>query len=178
MSNEADARTVALLETLAEAKALIEELTRLGEELKVRQERLGELLAPSEAALKARTEYLDHVMREQLGRAEEHLTRVSNDVLTISRNLSEHVRTMPELMVEVDRHRARATTRRELWRTALVIAAAMVGGYLAGQIGACRPSWSAAPPPLEIIPSPAPTSPKGAPSPRPGRPRTPGPPAR
>jgi hypothetical protein len=51
--------TVAILEATAEVRTLIEDFSRLGEELKVRQERLGELLAPSEAALRARTEYLD-----------------------------------------------------------------------------------------------------------------------
>lgn len=46
-----DERTVALLEATAEVRTLIEDATRLAEELKVRQERLSELLAPSEAAL-------------------------------------------------------------------------------------------------------------------------------
>jgi len=40
-----NAGTVGLLEATAEARTLIEDLSRLGEELKVRQERLGELLA-------------------------------------------------------------------------------------------------------------------------------------
>ena len=69
MSDEEE-KTVALQEAIAEARTLIEDLGRLAEELKVRQDRLGELLAPSETALRARTEYLDKVMREHLGRAE------------------------------------------------------------------------------------------------------------
>src|SRR3954463_9055030 len=101
MSNpDEDARAIALLEALAEAKALLEELTRLGEELKARQERLGELLAPGEQARTARTEYLDHVMREQLGKAEPRMARVADEVQAIARSLSDHVGRMPELMVE------------------------------------------------------------------------------
>src|SRR5439155_24435937 len=75
-----NAGPVALLEATAEARTLIEELTRLAEELKGREERLGELLAPSEAALRARTEYLDNVMRDELARAEHRGLNLAEEV--------------------------------------------------------------------------------------------------
>ena len=46
-----DTGTVALLEATAEARALIEDVSRLAEELKVREVRLGELLAPMSRAV-------------------------------------------------------------------------------------------------------------------------------
>src|SRR5207245_4601461 len=95
-----NAGTVVLLEATAEARTLIEDLTRLAEELKVRQERLGELLAPSEAALRARTEYLDKVIREELSRAEERILRLSEDVERIARSLSDHMVEMARRVTE------------------------------------------------------------------------------
>jgi hypothetical protein len=85
MSDEEETRTVALSEAIAEATALIEDPSCLSEELRVRQDQLGELLAPSEAALRARTGYLDKVMREHLGRAEQRVVKVTEDVDRIAR---------------------------------------------------------------------------------------------
>jgi DNA repair exonuclease SbcCD ATPase subunit len=160
MTDDEEEKTVALLEALAEARTLIEDVSRLGEELKVRQDQLGELLAPSEAALTARTAYLDQVMREQLGRAEQRVTKLSADLDRLARSLEEHVMQMPSRLAEVDRQRAQATTRRELWRTALVIAAATVGGFLAGQAATCRLSTSPNPAAIEES-----ATPKAKPSP-------------
>lgn len=153
-SDDEEAGTVALLEALAEARTLIEDVSRLGEELKVRQDQLGELLAPSEAALQARTAYLDQVMREQLGRAEQRVTKLSGDLDRLARSLEEHVMQMPSRLAELDRHRAQATSRRELWRTALVIAAATVGGYVAGQTATCRTNTSLQPAATEEVGTP------------------------
>src|SRR6266571_7997649 len=110
-----NAGLVALLEATAEARTLIEDLSRLADELKVRQERLGELLAPSEAALKARTEYLDKVMREQLGRAEQRVVKLSEDVDRIARSLNDQAVQMPSRLAEADARRWDARTRRERW---------------------------------------------------------------
>jgi ABC-type transporter Mla subunit MlaD len=161
-----DAQTVALLEAIVEVRTLIEDISRLAEELKARQERLGELLVPSEAALKARTEYLDHVMREQLGGAEQRLTRMVDEVNQIARTLSDRITQMPALMVEVDRQRAIATSWREWWRTALVIVAATAGGYLAGQTAACRANPNAILSPARepsLSPAKTPPSPRARP---------------
>ena len=167
---EENARMVALSEALAESRALIEELTRVGEELRVRQDHLGELLAPSEQALKARTEYLDRVMREQLGQAEQQLTRLSNDVQAIARNLSDHVREMPALMVEVDRQRAEMAARREWWKTGLSLLVMLLGGFLAGQAATCRTN----PGPVVTPASEASAAPVKSPlSPHAGRPHVP-----
>src|SRR5215207_4423224 len=114
MPSDEEAGTVALLEAIAEARTLIEDVRHLGEELKVRQDQLGELLAPSEAALTARTAYLDQVMREQLGRAEQRVTKLSGDLDRLARSLEEHVMQMPSRLAELDRQRAQATARREL----------------------------------------------------------------
>jgi hypothetical protein len=156
MSDEEETRTVALLEAIAEARALIEDLSRLSEELKVRQDRLGELLAPSEAALRARTEYLDKVMREQLGRAERRVVKLSEDVDRIARSLNDQVVQMPSRLAEADALRWDARTRRERFRIALGLLAMLVGGFLAGQVATCRLSPSAKPAATEATPkSPA-----------------------
>src|SRR6266496_5389263 len=97
-----NAQTVALLEATAETRTLIEDLTRLSEDLKLRQERLGELLAPSEAALRARTEYLDKVMREQLGRTEQRVLSVSEEAERIVPSLNDHVVQMLARLAEAD----------------------------------------------------------------------------
>src|SRR6266496_4622081 len=97
-----NAQTVALLEATADTRTLIEDLTRLSEDLKLRQERLGELLAPSEAALRARTEYLDKVMREQRGRAEQRVLSVSEEAERIVRSLNDHVVQMLARLAEAD----------------------------------------------------------------------------
>ncbi len=138
MSDEEETRTVALLEAIAEARTLIEDLGRLAEELRVRQDQLGELLAPSEAALRARSEYLDKVMREQLGRAEQRVVKLSEDLDGIARSLNDQVVQMPSRLAEADARRWDARTRRERFRIALGLLAMLIGGFLAGQVATCR----------------------------------------
>ncbi len=133
-----NAGTVALLEATAEARTLIEDVSRLAEELKVRQERLGELLAPSEAALRARTEYLDKVMRDELGRAEQRVSRLGEEVERIARSLNDHVVQMPALLAEADARRWNETRRHERWRTVVGLLAMLLGGFLAGQAASYR----------------------------------------
>jgi hypothetical protein len=156
MSDEAG--TVALLEAIAEARTLIEDLSRLADELKARQDQLGELLAPSEAALRARTEYLDKVMREQLGRAEQRVIRLSEDVERIARSLSDQAVQMPSRLAEADQQREAARTRRERWRIALSLLAMLLGGFLAGMVATWWSAPSAKPAAIEA-------SPKSPPSP-------------
>src|SRR5712691_4315562 len=156
-----NAQTVALLEAAAETRTLIEDLTRLSEDLKLRQERLGELLAPSEAALRARTEYLDKVMREQLGRAEQRVVKLSEDVDRIARSLNDQVVQMPSRLAEADARRWDARTRRERFRIALGLLGMLIGGFLAGQVATCRlsapttkPAASESPSAIKSPPSP------------------------
>jgi len=130
--------TVAILEATAEARTLIEDLSRLGEELKIRQERLGELLAPSEAALRARTEYLDKVMREELGRAEQRVLKAGEEVERIARSLNDHMLQMPARLAEADARRWAARERRERWRMVVSLLAMLLGGFLAGQVASYR----------------------------------------
>src|SRR5260370_33040723 len=137
MSDEEE-KTVALLEAIAEARTLIEGLGRLAEALKVRQDRLGELLAPSETALRARTEYLDKVMREQLGRAEQRVVKLSEDVDRITRSLDDQVVQMPSRLAEADARRWDARTRRERFRIALGLLAMLVRGFRARQVATWR----------------------------------------
>jgi len=145
-----NAGPVALLEATAEARTLIEELTRLAEELKVRQERLGELLAPSEAALRARTEYLDKVMREELSRAEERILRLSEDVERIARSLSDHMVQMPGRLAEADARRWDKREKSERWRTVLSLLAMLVGGFVAGQVASYRSGATANAKPVAV----------------------------
>src|SRR5260221_9953828 len=132
-----NAQTVALLEATAETRTLIEDLTRLGEELKVRQERLGELLAPSEAALRARTEYLDKVTREELGLAGQQVLKLGGEVESIARRLHDQVLQMPARLAEADARRWSGRERRERGRTVTGVAAMLVGGFRAGQLARC-----------------------------------------
>src|SRR5712692_4334888 len=138
-----NAGTVALLEATSEARTLIEDVSRLAEELKVRQERLSELLAPSEAALRARTEYLDQVMRDELGRAEERVLKLGEEVEQIARSLSDHVVEMPARLAEADARRWNETRRRERWRTVVGLLAMLLGGFLAGQVASYRSGGTA-----------------------------------
>ena len=139
MSAEAEnAGTVVLLEATAEARTLIEDLTRLAEELRGRQERLGELLAPSEAALRARTEYLDKVIREELSRAEERILRLSEDVERIARRLNDHMVQMPGRLAESDARRWDKREKSERRRTVVSLLAMLLGGFLAGLVASYR----------------------------------------
>ena len=133
-----NAGTVGLLEATAEARTLIEDLSRLGEELKVRQERLGELLAPSEAALRARTEYLDKVTREQLARAEQRVSRLGEEGERNARSLNDHVVQVLARLAEADARRWSGRERRERWRVVLGLLVTLVGGFLAGQVASSR----------------------------------------
>jgi len=159
-----NAQTVALLEATAETRMLIEDLTRLSEDLKLRQERLGELLAPSEAALRARTEYLDKVTREQLGRAEGRVLRLGEEVERIVRSLNDHVVQVLARLAEADARRWSGRERRERWRAVLGLLVTLVGGFLAGQVASWRSGGmtNAKPPSVEERTG----STKGAPTPR------------
>jgi hypothetical protein len=138
VDDEPGASTVALLEAIAEARTLIDDVTRLSEDLKLRQDRLEELLAPTEAALRARTEYLDRVMREQLGRAEERVSKLGQEVEGIARQLNDRVVQMPSRLAEVFSERWTRRQRHEMWRTALSLVAMLLGGFLAGQVANWR----------------------------------------
>jgi hypothetical protein len=138
-----NAGMVAVLEATAEARTLIEDVSRLAEELKVRQERLGELLAPSEAALQARTEYLDQVMWEQFSRAEHRVLKLGEEVERIARSLSDHVVQMPSRLAETEARRWSARERRERWRTVVSLLAMLLGGFLAGQVASYRSGGTA-----------------------------------
>ena len=159
-----NAQTVALLETTAEARTLIEDLTRLSEDLKLRQERLGELLAPSEAALRARTEYLDRVMREQLGRAEQRVSRLGEEGERIARSLIDHVVEMMARLAEADARRWSGRERRERWRVVLGLLVTLVGGFLAGQVASWRSGATANAKPPTVEERTGTT--RGAPAPR------------
>jgi hypothetical protein len=130
--------TVALLEATAEARALIEDLTRLSEELKLREERLGELLAPSEAALRARTEYLDKVTRDELSRAEQQVLKLAEEVSGIARRLKEEGLQMPARLAEADARRRSEGARHERLRMIVSVLVMLLGGFLAGQIASWR----------------------------------------
>src|SRR5438093_2116348 len=142
--------TVAILEATAEARTLIEDLSRLGEELKIRQERLGELLAPSEAALRARTEYLDKVMREQLGGAEQRVSRLGEEAERIVRSLNDHVVQVLARLAEADTRRWSGRERRERWRVVLGLLVTLIGGFLAGQVASWRSGGTANPKPPSV----------------------------
>jgi hypothetical protein len=131
-------RTVALLAATAEVRTLIEDGTRLAEELKGRQERLSELLAPSEAALQARTQYLDRVMREQLSGAEYQVLKLGEEVQAIARHLNDYVMQMPARLAEADARRWSERKRREQWRMAVGLLAMLLGGFVAGQVASHR----------------------------------------
>lgn len=133
-----NAGSVVLLEATAEARTLIEELTRLAEELKGREERLGELLAPSEAALRARTEYLDNVMRDELARAEQRVLKLAEEVSGIARRQQEDVVQMMARLAETDAQRRRERAGHERLRTVVLLLAMLVGGFLAGQVASWR----------------------------------------
>jgi hypothetical protein len=133
-----NARAVAFLKATAEARNLIEELTRLAEELKVRQERLGELMAPSEAALRARTEYLDNVMRDDLARAEKRVLKLAEEAAGIARRAGQDVLQTTTHLAENDARRWDETRRRERWRTIGALLTMLLGGFLAGQVNSWR----------------------------------------
>lgn len=109
-----------------------------GRGAKVRQERLSELLAPSEAASQARTQYLDKVTREQLSGAEQRVVKLSEEVLPIARHLNDCVVQMPARLAEVDARRWSARERRERWQMVMGLLAMLHGGFLAGQVASYR----------------------------------------
>jgi hypothetical protein len=133
-----NAGAVALLEATAEARTLIEELTRLTEDLKVRQERLGELLAPSEVALRARTEYLGKVMRDELARAEKRVLTLAEEAAAIARHVGQDVLETTARLAERDARRWDEKQRRDRWRTVVSLLTMLLGGFLAGQVGSWR----------------------------------------
>jgi len=133
-----NAGPVALLEATAEVRTFIEELTRLAEELKVREERLGELLAPSEAALRARTEYLDRMARDQLARAGERVAALAEEVARIAVRTTQDVTQAVARLDATDARRRNETRRRDRLRTILGLLAMLVGGFLAGQVASWR----------------------------------------
>jgi len=142
---------VALLEATAEARTLIEELTRLAEELKGRQERLEELPAPSEAALRARTEYLDNVMRDELARAEQRVMKRAEEVTGIARRQQEDVLQMMARLAETDAQRRSERADHGHLRMIVSLLVMLLGGFLAGQVANWRsgPIASAKPPSVE-----------------------------
>lgn len=152
---------VALLEATAEARTLIEELTRLAEELKGREERFEELLAPSEAALRARTEYLDNVMRDELARVEERVLKLAEEAAAIARRLKEEALQMPARLAEADARRLSERKRRDRWRMVIGLATMLLGGFLAGTIASWRSgaTTSVKPPAMEQGPSASKTAP-------------------
>src|SRR6266446_7779223 len=159
-----NAQTVALLEATAETRTLMEDLTRLAEDLKLRQERLGELLAPSEAALRARTEYLDKVTREQLARAEQRVSRLGEEGERNARSLNDHVVQVLARLAEADARRWSGRERRERWRVVLGLLVTLVGGFLAGQVASWRSGGTANAKPPSVEERTSGT--KGAPVPR------------
>lgn len=157
--------TVALLEATAEARTLIEDLTQLAEELKIRQERLGELLAPSEAALRARTDYLDKVMREQLGLAQQRVVKLGEEVHRIAGQLNDQLIQMPALLAEADAQRWNERVRRDWWGTVPGLLALLLGGLLAGEMASCRSGQSINTRPASATQRPS-VSKSGSPTPR------------
>jgi hypothetical protein len=133
-----NAEPVALLEATAEARTLIEELARLAEELKGREERLEKLLAPSEAALRARTEYLDNVMRDELARAEQRVFKLAEEVARIARRQQEDGLQMMARLAETDARRRSESVGYERLRMIVLLLALLVGGFLAGQVANWR----------------------------------------
>jgi len=129
---------VALLEATAEARTLIEELTRLAEELKGRQERLEELLAPSEAALRARTEYLDNVMRDELARAGERVLNLADEAATTGRRVSQEVVQVADRLVEADARRQSERSRHDRRLMIVGLVTTLLGGFLAGALANWR----------------------------------------
>jgi hypothetical protein len=162
MSSDENVHT---LEAIAEARALLEDLTRLAEELKLRHAQLGELLAPSEAALQARTEYLDRVLKEQLSQSGQRVTRLAEDVDRIVRNLSDTIVQMPARVAEIDARRWQEMARRERWRTGVSLLAMLLGGFLAGQAATWRTTTKAAVPAATEAPSAAKSAPAVKPRP-------------
>ena len=155
-----NAGPIALLEASAEARALIEELTRLAEDLKARQERLGELLAPSEAALRARTEYLDNVMQDELARAGERVLKLAEEAVITGRRVSQDVLQLTGRLGEAEARRQSQRARHERWLMIIALVTTLLGGFLAGTVANWRSGAlvSARPPAIE------PVSPKGAPA--------------
>jgi len=138
-----------LAETLAEVRAQLDEMKLLGEELTTKHAQLKELLAPSEAALKARTEYLDRVLREQLKDAEKRLRDLAAQVSSDSTRSNQQLQALAATIVQCERQRLRRTAA---WAMAGAIGMT-AGGYAAGWVAAT--SWRPAAPTVEAVTVPA-----------------------
>jgi hypothetical protein len=121
------------------------------------------LLVPSEAALRARTEYLDQVMREHLGRAEQRVLKLGQEVERLARSLNDHVVQMPARLIQADEKRWNQLRRRERWRTVVSLLAMLVAGFLAGQVASYRSGGMVTAKPATAEET-SPTSKKSAPS--------------
>lgn len=139
------AGTIAALEAIAETRTLVEDVSRLAEDLKTREERLERLLVPSEAALRARSEYLEKVLREELGQAAERTTRLCQDVEKLTRSLGESVRETTSRLEAVDARREQARRGRDRWRAFFAIVLLLIGGFLAGELAQYRARADAKP---------------------------------
>ena len=170
MSDEQGADSIALLETLTEARALIEELTRLAEDLKVRHEQLSELLAPSETALRARTEYLDRVLREQLKGVDQRsaelsrqVSKDSSDVRQLMESVKQHGESQAQLIAAaVQKSRVGLSG----WS---IVSMLLIGtaGFLSGIAASGRWAVRSAPPETIVA---EPSSPSAKPAPAARRP--------
>jgi ABC-type transporter Mla subunit MlaD len=148
-------------EALSELKTLIEELKALGGELKERQERLRELLAPSEAALKERTGYLDGVIREQLAVSDQRVTALAQ---LVGKESARSTQVLREIAAGIAASERQFLRRATAWRIAGLIGMGL-GGYLALWVAASRlPANANAPGSPAAVTSASPT--KAAPRPQ------------
>ena len=132
--------TLETVEALTELRTDVEELRRLVAEVK-------QALAPSEAALKARTEYLDRVLRDQLGQAEKRIAKASVDVEQLSQRMHNELTKFPAIVAEVDARRWIEQRRQDRRRMVAGVAAMTCGGFLAGLAGSWVTTRSNTPPP-------------------------------
>jgi hypothetical protein len=152
------------IEALTELRTDVDELRRLVDEIK-------QALAPSETALKARSEYLDRVLKEQLSRAEQRIAKSADEVERLSRRLSDELTKLPAIVAEVDARRYVEQRRHERRRLVTGIVAMTCGGFLAGLAATWTNRSTTAPPATAAVsvPGAAPTATKSAP---PSRTRT------
>lgn len=153
------------MQAMTELRADIEELRTTVSELR-------EMLAPSEAALSARNEYLDRVLREQLSRAEQRIAKSGEEVERLSRRLADELTKLPAIVAEVDARRHLEQRRHERRRMAVGIVAMTCGGFLAGLAGSWSARTSAPSPAVSASAPPAGATTKSNPSPPRSRTRT------